>query len=53
MSMSSTTLDRQSQHAAANHRNEGGPVWLSVAASLCLSIELITALITRRKAFKA
>jgi len=53
MSMSSTNLDRQSQQAPANHRNERGPVWLSVAASLCLSIDLVTALITRRKGFKA
>src|SRR5260370_4682427 len=38
MSMSSTNLSHDSQHAAANHRHEGGPVWLSAAAGLCASL---------------
>src|ERR1700738_324685 len=38
MSMSSTNLSHHSQHAAANHSNEGGPVWLSAAAGLCASL---------------
>jgi MFS family permease len=38
MSMSSTNLSHDSQHTAANRRNEGGPVWLSAAAGLCASL---------------
>lgn len=38
MSMSSTNLSHDSQHAAANHRDEGGRVWLSAAAGLCASL---------------
>jgi predicted MFS family arabinose efflux permease len=38
MSMTSTNLSHDSRHVAANHRNEGGPVWLSAAAGLCASL---------------
>jgi MFS family permease len=39
MSMSSTNLGhRRHQHGAADHRHEGGPVWMSAAAGLCASL---------------
>src|ERR1700746_3144406 len=38
MSMSTTNLSHHRQHANADHRNEGGPVWLSAAAGLCASL---------------
>src|SRR5882762_6320183 len=38
MSMTSTNLGHPSQVAIAEHRNEGGPVWLSAMAGLCASL---------------
>src|SRR5882762_1817412 len=38
MSMSSANLSHHNQHAATQHRNEGGPVWLSAVAGLCASL---------------
>src|SRR5260370_13010497 len=38
MSMSNRNLSHYSRVATADHRNEGGPVWLSAAAGLCASL---------------
>src|SRR5262245_45987901 len=38
MSMSTTNLSHHRQLANADHRNEGGAVWLSAAAGLCASL---------------
>jgi MFS family permease len=38
MSMTSTNLGHPGQAAIAEHRNEGGPIWLSAMAGLCASL---------------
>src|SRR5438477_2810189 len=38
MSMSNTNPSHHGLVATADHRNEGGPVWLSAAAGLCASL---------------
>lgn len=38
MSMSSTNLGDHRHQITADHRNTGGPVWLSAAAGLCASL---------------
>jgi MFS family permease len=38
MSMTSTNLGRSSQATIAEHRHEGGPIWLSAMAGLCASL---------------
>jgi MFS family permease len=38
MSMTSTNLGHPGEAAIAEHRNEGGPIWLSAMAGLCASL---------------
>src|SRR5436190_23800952 len=38
MSMTTTNIGQPGQTAVAEHRNEGGPIWLSAMAGLCASL---------------